>query len=120
MQENTDWLEQVLREEHEHIDDAGFTGRMMAALPPHTATATRRTWIIFGMTLVACVTGLWLLPGANFVSASIVEILSIQSFAQDQRKLINLGSNVNSTEIDISPVISADGKSLSHSSARRT
>jgi OOP family OmpA-OmpF porin len=37
---------------------------------------------------------------------------TFKSIAQDQRKLVNLGPNINSTEIDISPVISADGKSL--------
>lgn len=39
-------------------------------------------------------------------------VLHSQAQQTDQRKLINLGANVNSTEIDISPIISADGKNL--------
>ena len=49
---NEDWLEQRLRSAEPHLDDDGFTLRVMAALPARRAApaSARPDWILIGAT----------------------------------------------------------------------
>lgn len=62
--ETNDPLDALLKENDAHIDDAGFTARVMAALPRR-----RRSWprtaILLGATAIGLALLLWFLPGTE-------------------------------------------------------
>ncbi len=70
----SDWLDEALREQR-YIDDAGFTARVIAALPPgRKQFAWKRYAILGGISLVALTVGLVVLPGGRFVVESFVAL----------------------------------------------
>jgi hypothetical protein len=80
-----DWLDRVLHEEQDYIADAGFSARVMSALP-----ATHRPWyasrsvVLLLATVIACGAGL-VLPGvANYILTSLIDIFTLKSFSPDK------------------------------------
>jgi hypothetical protein len=72
---NPDWLDEALRETPRYIDDAGFTARVVAALPPaRSKLAWKRHAILGAVTAVALAVGLVVLPGGRFVVDCVVEL----------------------------------------------
>jgi hypothetical protein len=59
--ENNDPLDALLRENDAHVDDAGFTARVMESLPPR-----RRSWlrpvILCGATFIGLILLVWFAP----------------------------------------------------------
>ena len=80
-QPRRDWLEDALREDSAYIDDAGFTARVVATLPKRRKRAWLRSAILVGTAALGCVIALWLLPGANFVTDSIVRLVTARSLS---------------------------------------
>jgi len=77
---NNDWLDDLLRQEADYVDDRGFTARVLAALPE-----TRRAWyasrgfILLAATVLASVAAL-LIPGlASYVVGSLIDIVALKS-----------------------------------------
>ena len=63
-----DWRRQL--ENPGHIDDLGFTGRVMHALPPgrRGLSQAQRAAVLMGCTVLAGLLGLFALPGGRFVA----------------------------------------------------
>ena len=77
---NIDWLDDLLRQETDYVDDKGFTARVLAALPE-----TRRAWyasrsvVLLAATVLASVVAL-LIPGlASYVVGSLIDIVNLKS-----------------------------------------
>jgi len=77
-----DWLDRVLREQPDYIPDAGFTARVMAAVPEtRLSRYLSRPVVLLAATIVSCVVGL-VLPGvASYVRTSLTDIFTFQSFS---------------------------------------
>jgi hypothetical protein len=52
---NDDPIETMLRTENAHIDDGGFTRRVLEALPPARNTSRLRAAVLLAATVLACV-----------------------------------------------------------------
>jgi len=75
-----DWLDDVLREGPRYIEDNGFTARVVAALPPpQRKRRLRRTIILGGMSAIACLLGLVVLPGDRFVAGCVLELVTARA-----------------------------------------
>jgi hypothetical protein len=65
------WLESLLRADRSaqhHIDDAGFSASVMAALPPRAAVRKAPAWLVPAMTAAGCALAATLTPaGENLV-----------------------------------------------------
>ncbi len=63
-----DWRRQL--EDPGHLDDLGFTARVMAALPPRRRglSPARRAAVLMGCAVLAGLLGLFVLPGGSFVA----------------------------------------------------
>jgi len=76
--EENDPIDVLLREQSAHIDDNGFTGRVLAALPPR-----RRTWLRPMVLLVATAIGSALairwLPWEKLTPPDLSALLSLSS-----------------------------------------
>jgi hypothetical protein len=62
-----DWLNRLMKDDAAYIEDGGFTDRVTAALPPRRRF-NPRTLILVGSAVVACVSGLVLLPGGQYLT----------------------------------------------------
>jgi hypothetical protein len=80
-----DWLDGVLREPPEYIADAGFSARVMAALPESRQRRyLSRSVVLLTATIVSCIVGL-ILPGvASYVLSSLADIFALKSFSPDK------------------------------------
>jgi len=79
--DDKDWLEEVLREEPPYLDDAGFTARVVAAMPRRRKYRWLRMVILIGMSAFAMVVGLFVLHGADFVAKGAEALLKAHSLA---------------------------------------
>ena len=61
-----DSLETRLRDEAPYIDDAGFTSRVVQKLPARQVRRSYRAFLLFGITLGACLAAFWLAGGTSF------------------------------------------------------
>ena len=84
-QREEDWLDGVLREQPDYIADAGFTERVMVALPESRRRRfLSRNVVLLAATIVSCIVGL-ILPGvASYVVSSLIGILTLKSFSPDK------------------------------------
>jgi hypothetical protein len=80
-EDNKDWLDEVLREEPPYLDDAGFSARVVAAMPRRRKYRWLRTAILAGMSALAVVVGLFVLHGADFVAKGAEALLKAHSLA---------------------------------------
>ena len=78
---NEDWLEDMLRDDARlHIDDDGFTDRVMAVLPEYRQSSLfrlRHFWPV-AMTLIACVFVFILMPGSQLVYQALTDLVSLR------------------------------------------
>ncbi len=76
--EENDPLDLLLREQNAHIDDNGFAGRVLAALPRR-----RRTWLrpafLLGSTAIGSVLAVRWLPWENLSIPDLSALLSLNS-----------------------------------------
>ena len=59
---NNDWLDDLLKEEPEYIDDAGFSAKIVSALPSHAKLLWRRRLILGIATFCALLAASFILP----------------------------------------------------------
>jgi hypothetical protein len=76
-----DWLEDKLRHEDRYLDDAGFTARVVAALPVRRQRRWLRPAIIGTASLAGLVIALWMLPSENYIARSFVQLLAARSLS---------------------------------------
>jgi hypothetical protein len=72
-----DELDRQLREAVAYIDDAGFTSRVLGALPARTAPARLRSAILIVATILASVLAYVLSGGGRFVDATLLRLFSL-------------------------------------------
>ena len=76
--EQEDWLDRQLRECAPYIDDAGFTARVLAKLPPPAQKrVSLRAAIILGLTVLGCALAYVLSDGGRFVTANVIRLSSL-------------------------------------------
>ena len=61
--------------EEPHIDDNGFTSRVMQQLPSPALTARRRMLVLTVSSVAACVCAIPALPSLAFVATSVSDVL---------------------------------------------
>jgi hypothetical protein len=67
-------VERLLKEPEDHIDDAGFTARVVAGLPAASLSERARAWIIGASAALAAVVGGVVLPGGWEVLDSLLAV----------------------------------------------
>ena len=76
--EDKDPLDALLREQNTHIDDSGFTGRVLAALPRR-----RRAWLrptlLLGATAIGSALAIRWLPWESLSPPDLSTLLSLNS-----------------------------------------
>lgn len=74
-----DWLDALLRRDAAraaHIEDAGFSARVMAALPaPHRSV---KRWLLPGMSLLGAAAALALTPAAGYFTTSFAGLFDFR------------------------------------------
>ena len=76
--EDKDPLDALLREQNTHIDDDGFTGRVLAALPPRRRAWLRPT-VLLGATAIGSALAVRWLPGERLSTPDLSALLSLNS-----------------------------------------
>jgi hypothetical protein len=75
---NNDWLEDKLRQDDRYLDDAGFTARVVGALP----VKRKRRWLRPVILSVAFVASLiTALPAKDYLARSFVQLLEARSLS---------------------------------------
>jgi hypothetical protein len=75
-QEPNDSLDALLRDQAKHIDDNGFTRRVLTALPRHRRSA-RRPAIVLGTTALACALTVWGFPTGEMLAIATLDFPAI-------------------------------------------
>jgi hypothetical protein len=75
--ETNDPFETWLREQNPHVDDAGFTARVVSALPRSRARFQLRPILLLGAAAVGSVLAAFWLPWASLPALSAPAILSL-------------------------------------------
>jgi hypothetical protein len=74
-----DWLDEALREQP-YINDAGFTARVVAALPPAGKRFAWQRYLILGsITALAVAIGVVVLPGGKFVVDTVTLLMTARA-----------------------------------------
>jgi len=79
---NDAWLERLLHEDaaqQRHIDDDGFSARVLAALPPPQRRVGR--WLVPGMTLLGCAIAAFVTPAGEYLVRSLIALTDFQHFS---------------------------------------
>ena len=75
--EDSDWLDALLRGQQDgYIEDAGFTQRVVDALPQPFAPSRLRSVILLAATALACLTSLLVLPGGEYLARMLLAVFS--------------------------------------------
>ncbi|OGQ77489.1 MAG: hypothetical protein A2289_15060 [Deltaproteobacteria bacterium RIFOXYA12_FULL_58_15] len=75
MPKNDDWLDAMLRDDDQYIQDGGFADRVLQALPPKRRQRTRRSAILLASAVIACLLGFVVLPGGQFLLATVTSLI---------------------------------------------
>jgi hypothetical protein len=78
---NNDWLDNLLQHDDRYIQDAGFTARVVAALPARRKRAVLRPLLIAGMAGAGVALALFVLPSQNAFAGEFVQLVRARSFA---------------------------------------
>lgn len=76
------WLERLLHEDaarQPHIEDGGFSARVMEHLPPPAKPAPR--WLLPAMTALGCAIALFLTPAGEYFARNMVALLDFSHFS---------------------------------------
>lgn len=76
---NNDWLEDALRQEDRYLNDAGFTARVVAALPVQQKRSRVRPLIIAGTALAGLFVALFVLPSQGALANDFVQLIRARS-----------------------------------------
>jgi hypothetical protein len=76
--EDKDPLDALLREQNTHIDDDGFTGRVLAALPPRRRAWLRPT-VLLGATAIGSALAVRWLPWESLSTPDLSALLSLNA-----------------------------------------
>jgi MFS superfamily sulfate permease-like transporter len=79
-QSQHDWLEEALREQR-YLDDAGFTARVVAALPRRQRRAWVRSAVLGGAAVAGCVVALVLLPAGKFTLDCVLSLATARTLS---------------------------------------
>ena len=77
--ESNDPLDALLREQNPHIDDAGFTARVVSALPRRRSRFGLRTVLLTGAACAGSVLAIYWLPWASLPALSVPALFSMDS-----------------------------------------
>jgi hypothetical protein len=69
-----DWLDAILEQKEEEVDDLGFSARVMENLPKRTVSHKLRSLVVLGFTLVSCLLTFFVLPGGDYLWNTISEV----------------------------------------------
>ncbi len=75
-QHNDQWLDSLLQAEETGIEDAGFSQRVLDALPHAPLSEKTRFWILFSCALVAGIVSCFLLPSGQYVADAILKVFT--------------------------------------------
>jgi hypothetical protein len=78
---NNDWLEDALKHDDRYIHDAGFTARVVAALPVRRKRAWLRPVIIGTASVAGLAVAFWLLPSENYLADSFVQLVRARTLS---------------------------------------
>jgi hypothetical protein len=78
---NNDWLDNALKHEDRYLDDAGFTARVIAALPARRKRAWLRPLLIAGTSIAGLLVALFVLPAENALVNGFVQLMRARSFS---------------------------------------
>jgi hypothetical protein len=78
---NNDWLEDALKHDNRYINDAGFTARVVAALPAKRKRAWLRPVILSAATAAGLALAFAFMPVGDYLAASFVQLIRARSFA---------------------------------------
>jgi len=78
---NNDWLEDAIKHDDRYIEDAGFTARVVAALPARRKRASLRSLIVAATSAAGFALALWLLPSENSLVAGFVQLARARTFS---------------------------------------
>ena len=76
-----DWLDKLLTEQSDYIDDHGFTQQVMSSLPKKKNYAQLRAAILSIFSVLACIVGFIILPGAEFLVNGLAQLTNFKSFS---------------------------------------
>jgi hypothetical protein len=80
-QRDNDWLEDALHHDEHYIADAGFSARVLAALPRKRRLSWVRSLIINGAGLVGLLIAWYVVPLKAWLIESLTQLLRVRSFA---------------------------------------
>jgi len=78
---NNDWLEDALKQDDRYINDAGFTARVVAALPPRRMRAWLRPVILGSATAAGLALAFAFMPVGDYLTGGFVELVRARSFS---------------------------------------
>lgn len=78
---NNDWLDDALKQEDRYLNDAGFSARVVSALPARRKRKWLRPVILCATSLAGLAVALWVLPAENYLAASFAQLLRARSFS---------------------------------------
>lgn len=76
-----DWLEDKLRQDDRYLDDAGFTTRVVTALPARRERRWLRPVIIGVASLAGLTIALAMLPADTYLASSFVQLIRARSLS---------------------------------------
>lgn len=81
--QNQDWLDAMFKQDHQYIQDNGFTERVLEALPTKRQISLLRNTVLLVSVLVSFGLGFVFLPGGQFLKDAIVSVtqFSLNPFA---------------------------------------
>jgi hypothetical protein len=79
--EPDDELEMLLGEERDSIPDAGFTVKVLAALPGRRKRERTRALVLLATTLIGGVLGLFVLPGGELLISVLEDFSGVPSLS---------------------------------------
>ena len=80
-QRDNDWLEEVLRHDQSYVADAGFSARVIAALPRKRSLLWVRWLIIAGAGVIGLLIAWYMVPLPGWLMESFTQLLRARSLA---------------------------------------
>jgi hypothetical protein len=74
--QDRDWLDSLLQRAEDEIEDAGFSSRVLQALPPQPGDERFRYLVLMAFAAAASVLCFFLLPAGNFVWESVRQVFN--------------------------------------------